>query len=220
MLPGPLTAPAPTGVVPRVRRRPAAATIVGILLAVAGVLGSVVWFGAVSPLGFTRFPVIEGDRTLTFRDAGTYVVFEEFSGAAEARLPSPLDVTVIDRTGNEVPVVALTDPGDTAPAHPYDLPGYEGRAVAEVTVPRPGRHLVRVRIREAGRYAPDEYEAVPSADIAVAREVAVTWVAHPAVGLLVGPVPFAVGVAVLVVGRRRRAARDAVAAPGSAEVVR
>jgi hypothetical protein len=220
VLPGPLTPPAPIGAVPRARRRPAVGTIVGIVLLVLGGIGSLVWFGAVSPLGFTRFPVIKGDRTLTFRDAGTYVAFEEFPGAADGRLPSPLDVTVIDRTGNEVPVTPLTTPGDTAPVHPYDLPGFEGRAVAEITVPRPGRYLVRVRIREAGRYAADEYEAVPSADVAVAREVAVTWVAHPAVGVLVGPVPFVAGVAVLVVGGRRRAVRDPTPAPGSAEAVR
>jgi hypothetical protein len=50
--------------------------------------------------------------------------------------------------------------------------------------------------------------------------VAVTWVAHPAVGVLVGPVPFVAGVAVLVVGGRRRAVRDPTPAPGSAEAVR
>jgi hypothetical protein len=220
MLPGPLTPPSPAGVAPRPPRRPAVATVAGILLVAVGVLGSLVWLGAVSPLGFIRFPVIDGDRTLTFRDAGAYVVFEEFPGAAGDRLPSPLDITVIDHTGNDVPVTPLTRPGAPTPVHPYDLPGFEGRAVAELTVPRSGRYLVRVRIREVGRYAPEEYTAVPSADLAVAREAAVHWVAHPAVGVLVGPVPIAAGVVVLVVGRRRRAARASHRTAGSAETVR
>ncbi len=192
----------------------------GVVLVIVGLLGSLLWFGAVSPIGFIRFPVLDDDRTLTFRDPGTYVVFEEFDGAADDRLPSPLDITVVDRTGNDVAVTPLTEPGVTEPTDAYRMLTFEGRAVAEFTVPRSGPYLVRVRIREAGRYAPEDYEVVPGADIAVGRELATTWVAHPLVGLLVGPVPVAAGLVVLVIGRRRRRTRGGVSTSGAQGVVR
>src|SRR5690606_23911491 len=100
--------------------------------------------GGLSPLGYERFPLLALDRAVELDRAGTYVVFEEFDGASRPELPSALQVSVFGTDGRPVPVRQLIAPGArTAPAA-YRLITYEGRAIAEFTVPRPGRYLVQV----------------------------------------------------------------------------
>lgn len=167
------------------------------------------WLTALSPYGFRRFSLADGDRVLVIHRAGTYEVFEEFPGAAAHQLPSPLEVSVIDTEGRAVEVQRLVRPGDRAPVDTYDLPLYEGRGVARFDAPRTGRYLLRVGELDPGTYTAEEYSRAAGVVIAVGPSAASTWIASPLISLVVGPVPFVVGIVVIVVTTRAARARGA-----------
>ncbi len=54
--------------------------ILGLAMVVAALVGSVVWAMGYSPLGFERFSLNGGARSLTFDTTGEYVVYEERTG--------------------------------------------------------------------------------------------------------------------------------------------
>lgn len=177
-----------------------------------GLVGGVVWTGALSPVGYHRFSVVTLDRTLDIDRAGTYLVFEEFAGASEPDLPSPLDVSVFATDGRPVDVRPLIEPGERAAPHGYRLLSYEGRAIAEFTVPRPGRYLVQVRPLAPESVEESDFRAGMPHTIAVGRDLTTTWLGSWVAAILMGPLPVLTGIALLVVWRRRsRAARR----PGS-----
>jgi hypothetical protein len=182
----------------------------GAVLIVVAVVGAVVWTAALSPVGYNRFSVTSLDRTLDIDRAGTYLVFEEFAGASQPDLPSTLEVSVFATDGRAVPSRRLIDPGERAAPHAYNLFGYEGRAIAEFSIPRPGRYLVQVRPVGAGSADPGEYRDVVPETIAVGRDLAAGWLGGWLGPLLMAVVPFVLGVALIVVWRRKsRASRTA-----------
>lgn len=173
MIPVPLAVP--VDVRPRPARRPSrtlrwAAAIAAVL----AVVGAVVWAGAYSPLGYERFDVFEGSRELTFRQGGTYVVHEEFDGASQPRLPTPIEVEVTDADGARVAVEPALEPGERGAPGAYDTPWHEGRALASFEVEHDGSYLVEVVFvpGEAGRYRPFE-----QVTLAVGRQPALSWMA-------------------------------------------
>lgn len=181
------------------RRGPAipVAGAVGAALIVVGLLAVVVWGAAVSPYGFARFSLADGDRTLAVRQAGTYVVFEEFAGAAGDDPTLPLQVVVIDERGLPVEVTYLVDPTEPGAAESYQVPFHEGRAVAQFHLPDRGRYLVQVGVGPPGTYPIDLYRTDPAATIAIGRRTSLSWVGSIAVPLVAGVVPAAVGVGLL-----------------------
>lgn len=206
MLPPPLAPPLPT---PVPRRSIPWLGVVGVALVLIGILGGIVWFGALSPFGFVRIRfVTAAERTIDVARPGTYLVFEEGPGATAADLPPRLSITVLDESGRSVPVETLVAPGERAAPQAYHVPPNEGRAIARFDASRDGSYYVRVAqldLRNAGD--PDGYRADLPRTIAVGRELSWPWMRSPLGLLVLGVLPMLVGVALLARERRRRRAR-------------
>lgn len=207
----------PTPLVPPVTRagravRPVwwAGAWAGVALVVAAVFGAVLWVGALSPLGFQRFSVLDADRRIEFRQPGTFVVFEEYRGASRPTFPPALDITVRDAKGTPVDVERLIPLGESAAPDAYRDPfGHEGRAIARFTITEPGSYRVRVVPKPLGTYDPAEYASRVRGTVALGRDVSTTWLGTPwgAVALVV--VPLISGLVLLALTRRaRRSARN------------
>jgi hypothetical protein len=203
VIPVVLTPPLSAGPRRRTRALPIAA-LVGAGLVLWGVLATVVWGAAVSPYGFVRFSLADADRTITVQRAGTYVVFEEFPGAAGDDPTLPLEVSVIDEQGLPVEVTPLIDPTDPGAAASYRVPFHEGRAVAQFHLPERGRYLLRVDLRPLEDAPPGRYRVDPSARLALGRRTSLSWVGSIAVPLLGGVAPAAAGTWVLIRSVRAR----------------
>jgi len=207
MLPPPLTGPLPSRRLRRTRWRIPWLAIVGILLVVAGVIGAIVWVGALSPYGFIRFPLSRADRTITISRPGTYLVFEEYAGAARSDLPSRLDIAVNDGNGRSL-ADALLEPGERGAPFAYNVPPNEGRAVARFVAPRPGRYFLRIETPDDEAVDAARYRDHLPDGIAVGRELGMAWLRTPLGLVLFGLLPLAAGGVVMarvVVRRRQRA---------------
>ncbi|WP_334141521.1 hypothetical protein [Rhabdothermincola sp.] len=197
-------------------RRPSSISLAGALgatLIMVGVVAVVVWAAAVSPYGFARFTLADADRTISVRQGGTYLVFEEFTGASGDEPPLPLQVSVIDQRGRPVEVTYLIDPTDPGAADSYRVPFHEGRAVARFQVPEGGRYLVQVDVRPPGTYPAGLYRADPAATVAIGRPASLTWMGSVAAPLVVGVAPVVVGVGLLARACRSRAGTQRRAPP-------
>jgi hypothetical protein len=191
--------------------------ILGVLLVVAGMVGTIVWLGAFSPYGFVRFALPRPDHTITISRPGTYLVFEEFAGAARRDLPSPIDISVTPSVGYPaLPVEPLVEPGERGAPLAYNVPPNEGRAIARFVAPRPGRYLLMVdTIAPEQADAPLYRDQLPEG-LAVGRELGAAWLRTPIGLALFGLLPLAAGTTVLVVvvvRRRGRSARPHRGAP-------
>jgi hypothetical protein len=203
MIPAVLAEPVPPPRRPGERLGLPGVLLAGMALVVAGTVATLVWAAAVSPYGFARFALADADRTLTVRDPGVYIVFEEFPGATGDAPTLPVDVSVLDSRGRPLAVTVVLDPADPRGTASYQLPWREGRAIAEFEVRTGGTYLVRVTPRAPGTYASDLYRIRPSADIAIGREISTSWLGSPLVALVAGLLPFTVGLVMVVVGVRR-----------------
>lgn len=204
VLPPPLAPPLPSRTVRGARRRLPWRAAIGVLLLVAGLVGTLVWVGALSPYGFVRFPLVRADRTITISRPGDYLLFEEYAGASQGDLPSALSVGVLDSSGRTVPVQPLLDAGERGAPSGYRVPLREGRAVARFAAPRRGLYLVRVEPLDVDAPDRSRYRAGLPTDLAVGRELAWGWLRTPLGLVVLGLVPLAAGVAVLVWAARRR----------------
>jgi hypothetical protein len=175
----------------------------------------VLWVAALSPLGYPRFSVLDTDRSFTVHRAGTYVLFEEFAGATEPDLPSPIDVSIIGEDGRTVPLRYQQDPGERAAVDPYSMLGVEGRAIARFDIDEPGRYLVQVQARRPQSYEPGDYRSGVPLSLAVGRDISTSWLGSPIVGIAAGPGLFVLGILLAVVGwqSRDRAGRASVTTP-------
>ncbi len=178
--------------------------LVGFGLLLAGIVGAIGWVGAFSPYGFVRFSLWRADRTIMINRPGDYLVFEEGAGATDSDLPPRLAITVMDDGGASVPVEQLIDPGTRAAPYAYHVPPNEGRGIARFTASRSGRYFLQVEPLAAQGIDPSDYRPDPPASLAVGRELDIAWLRTPLGLLALGGVPFAAGVVVLVIARRRR----------------
>lgn len=215
MIPAVLAEPVPGRDAARPSSPVPAILVVGAALVLLGTVAMLVWLAAVSPYGFARFALVDADRTITVREGGTYVVFEEFPGATGDAPTLPVEVSVLDGRGRPLAVTPLLDPTDPAGTPSYQLPWREGRAIAEFRVPEGGTYLVLVTLRPPGTYPSDLYSLRPSADIAIGREISTSWLGSPFVPIFAAALPVAVGAVFVVMGagRWRQARRTARAAP-------
>jgi hypothetical protein len=181
-------------------------TVVGTLLIVAGLAVCVVWAGAFSPLGFRRFQLVEADRRVEFKQAGSYVVYLERSEAAESGPVPSLDVSVVNTdSGVSVPVVAVPRP--VPDEYSYDTLWYRGRAVARFDIAEPGTY--RLLVTPAGSRLNLED------GIALGREGSEGWFGSLWAVAAFGLVPVVLGSSIVVAsGVRGRRARRAVPATG------
>jgi hypothetical protein len=202
VLPGPLAPPAHASARSQ-RRRVPRFVVAGLALIALGVAGAMLWAGALSPLGYQRFSLLSPDRTFEVERPGTYVVFEEFTGAGRPDLPSPIEVAVVGVDGRPLEVSPLIRPGEQGAPHAYRVL-FEGRAIAQFTVSRPGRYLMRIRVLDpAGLDAGDYRSGIPHT-MAVGGDITTTWLGTAWAALLLGPIPAGAGLALLVVAWRRR----------------
>lgn len=198
MIPAPLTTPVdvrPRSGVDRHRLLRWA----GVVLLVLAVFGGVVWAGAYSPFGYQRFDVFDQGRVLDLRQGGTYTVYEEFDGASDVRLPTPVEVVVRREDGEVVAVTPAQAPGERAAPDAYDSRWHEGRALATFEVDDGGRYVVQVEFLEA---LPGQYRAFERVTIAVARQPTFDWLAGPLGAVVLAGVPAALGVMALLVAWR------------------
>jgi hypothetical protein len=209
MISGPLVAdlatPAGPWTTPRsTRARATTITLAGVALLASAVIGLVAWAIFVSPLGFSRYPLSDQDRTFTIHRAGTYVVYFEFPGESRAALPPALDVRVVPLSGQEVDVHPIGSPGVEGAPNAYDLAGHEGRAVAEIVAHRAGTFVVSITPVRAAEVDTSQQRIVTEGTIALGREWSRTWLATWFGFVLVVVMPILVGAALVVVGRHQR----------------
>jgi hypothetical protein len=176
-----------------------------VALVLAGIVGGIVWSGALSPFGFVRYPWVRNqDRTINVSRPGTYLVFEEQSGAADADLPPMLSITVIDPNARNVPVESLIAPGTRSAPYSYRVPPNEGRAIARFTAPREGQYLLSVEQLNPEATDRTGYQDDLPRTVAVGRQLAWPWLRSPLGLLALGVLPLLGGIVVLVRDQRRR----------------
>lgn len=172
MIPGVLTPP-PVQAAPTHEQHRLLLRWVGIALIVVAAIGAVVWTAGYSPVGYQRFDAADGGRSLTFRQAGDYLVYEERAAGGNLR-DGGLSVVVQDEDGA-----------------PVDVHDTEGRAIARFTLEEAGTYTVLV----SGSAASDT-------TVAVAHARSATWLGTLAGLAALGLLPAAAGALALVLSRR------------------
>jgi hypothetical protein len=185
---------------------------VGALLVFAGLLGAAVWVISLTPIGFARFRLIDGDRIENYRSAGTYVVFEERNGAGDPLLPPPISVSVTSQQGDVVPVEQLIKPYQRSSPYVYSTPWQQGRAIARFTIDEPGSYYVRSL--PVGGSSLAGYGSRRGGTRAIGRDLALSWLGGWAGLAVLCGVPVLAGIGCVVMARRRR-----LAAPPAADAM-
>lgn len=188
-------------VVPRVRRRGGPGRllwVVGVAMVLAGMVGSVVWAMGYSPLGFDRFSLDGGARSLTLDSTGEYVVYEQRVGDEP-----PLFTTLVVQSGAGERIATEPPVSSDGGVARRDLPMFAAWEVARFTVVTPGVYSVyAVRSTPTGPR--------PSGTLAVAPVSTTRW-QGTWLGLAVfGALPVVIGGAVLAAAVRR----DRAGSPG------
>lgn len=166
--------------------------LVGLAMVVAAVVGSVVWAMGYSPLGFERFSLNGGARSLTFDTTGEYVVYEERIGD---ELPLLTTLVVQSQLGERL----VTTPAVGNDGQPVrrNLPMLDVWEVARFTVTTPGTYSVY-----AVRATPADPR--PAGTLAVASVTSTGW-QGTWLGLVVfGALPGAIAALLLAAAVRRR----------------
>lgn len=208
MISGPLapdlSAPAPGARAPGAPRLGSVALgRLGLALVACGLLGAVAWGVFVSPLGFTRYPLTERDRTFTIHRAGTYVVYIEYPGASGAALPPALDINVASLAGRPIEVRPLGASGLRSAPGAYRLGPYEGRAVALIVAREAGTFLVTIEPTPASQVDPSQEQVIAEATIALGRGWSRGWLASWGGVVLVVMAPILAGMILMAMGWRR-----------------
>lgn len=176
-------------------------TVVAMGLFMAAVFGAVVWAVGLSPLGFDRFALGGGARSLRFDVGGEFVVFEQRDGGARPQFTS----LVIQGPGGER-IPTYVAPGAVAGVVERDLPFFDAWEVARFDVEIPGVYTLYAVRSAPGMARPDGTLAVTSARSA-------GWMGSWAGFGAFAVAPALVGVAVLVVTRRPRRDEPGFRAP-------
>lgn len=170
------------------RRRPPSrwlARVVGVALLAAGVFGAAVWVAGFSPVGFERFDLTGGARTLRFDTPGEYLVYEARTDGVFPELGS---LTVTGPDGEAVGVRPPSGVNDGAVAR--SLPMFAAWEVGRFSVANPGAYTIAA-LRPGAGVAP------PSSTIAVAPARTATWVGGWLGLVVLAVMPFALGVGVV-----------------------
>lgn len=180
---------------PRRRRGPGGLLLaLGIAMVAAALFGSTVWAVGYSPLGFERFSLDGGARSLTFDTTGEYVVYEERVGDNPPRL-----TTLVVQSGSGERITTQLPTGDDGGRAQRNLPLFDAWEVARFTVAAPGVYSVY-----AVRSAPSDPQ--PAGTLAVASVTTTGW-QGTWLGLVVfGALPAVAGAVLLAAAVRRRAA--------------
>ena len=194
---------------------PRSIALIGIALIACGVIGLAAWGIFLSPLGFTRYPLSDRDRTFTIRRPGTYVVYFEFPGESRTLLPPALDIGAAALSSQKVDVTIISPPGHKGAPGAYDLWGHEGRAVALITSHEAGTFVVSITPTPATEVDTNSQRIVTQGTIALGREWSASWLASWGGVTLLVVVPIVAGVAVLVLAWQRRGPRSADDDPGA-----
>lgn len=195
MIPGALTAPpAPSRI--GGPRAGGIARAVGALLLVLALVGGSAWYLVYSPFSFRRWSTLEVVPELVIKDPGTYVVYEEFPGAADSTADSNLTISLSSIGGRRV---SGTDQigADGRSTSTYHTPFHEGRAVASFVVDRPGTYRLVAFTSGPG------VTSSSAPKLAWAPSGRPGWLGGLTGLLVLVVVPAAAGVIVLVVARRR-----------------
>jgi hypothetical protein len=192
---------------------PRSIALIGIALIACGIVGLAAWGIFLSPLGFTRYPLSDRDRTFTIRRPGTYVVYFEFPGESRSLLPPALDIGAASLSGQDVDVTIISRPGHRGAPGAYDVWGHEGRAVALITSHESGTFVVSITPTPATEVDTNSQRIVTQGTIALGREWSATWLASWGGITLLVVVPIVAGVAVLVLAWRRRGPGDQAGDP-------
>ena len=172
-----------------------------------GVVGAIViWVIGVKNVSdtvdnFARYRA-PGARVLTFNSPGTFTIYYEGSDNRDD-VPG-LDITVVDASGNEVPIQT----GDI-PDVSFSVNGHAGVAVAKVKIPAAGKYTIDV----------ESSDASGDFNVAVGKGVLGKLAQYILAGIGVGFVGVVLGVVTLIVtgvkrGRRKREAAAALAPAG------
>jgi hypothetical protein len=188
------------------RSRARRLALTGVALIAAAIIGLVAWAIFVSPLGFSRYPLSDQDRTFTIHRAGTYVVYFEYPGESRSALPPALDVRVVPLSGQQVDVHPIGTPGVAGAPDAYDLGSHEGRAVAVIVAHRAGTFVVSITPVAASSVDTSQQRIVTEGTIALGREWSRSWLASWFGFGLVVVVPVLVGLGLLVAAWRQRSA--------------
>lgn len=183
----------------RERRRPPSrwlARMVGLALVGAGLFGAVVWVAGYSPVGFERFDLAGGARTLRFDTPGEYILYEP---RAEGVFPELGAVSVSGPDGDLVTVRPPAGVNDGVVAR--SLPLFAAWEVGRFSVVDPGSYTIAAMRAGAGA-------AVPSSTVAVAPSRTATWVGGWFGLVALSILPLALGVGVLWASWRRPATDD------------
>ena len=195
MIPGSLTAP-PAPVRAGGPTAGGVARAVGALLLVAALAGASAWYLVYSPFSFRRWSTLEVVPELVIKDPGTYVLFEEFPGAADATAPSDITVALTSIGGRRISGTSMVGP-DGHSRTTYHSPFHDGRAITSFVIDRPGTYRLVAFTSGAG------VTAANAPKLALAPDGRPGW-AGSTVGLLVLVlVPLTAGVTLLLVARRR-----------------
>lgn len=172
----------------RARRRPPSrwlARVVGAALVGAGLFGAAVWVAGFSPVGFERFDLAGGARTLRFDTPGEYILYES---RQEGAFPELGAVSVSGPDGDLVTVRPPAGVNDGVVAR--SLPLFAAWEVGRFSVVDPGAYTIGALRSGAGA-------AVPSSTVAVAPGRTATWVGGWFGLVALSVLPLALGVGVL-----------------------
>jgi hypothetical protein len=168
--------------------------ILGLAMVVAALVGSVVWAMGYSPLGFERFSLNGGARSLTFDTTGEYVVYEERIGDD---LPLLTTLVVQSELGERLTTTPAV--GNDGQPVQRNLPMFDAWEVARFTVTTPGNYSVY-----AVRATPADPR--PAGTLAVASANSTGW-QGTWMGLVVfGAMPGVIAALLLAAAVRRRSA--------------
>jgi len=165
-------------------------TVVAMGLFMAAVFGAVVWVVGLSPLGFDRFALGGGARSLRFDVSGEFVVFEQRDGAASPQFTS---LVIQGPSGQRVPTYVAA--GAVAGVVERDLPFFDAWEVARFEVSTPGVYTLY-----AVRSAPGV--ARPDGTLAVTSIRSAGWMGSWAGFAAFAVAPALAGMAVLLAPRR------------------
>jgi hypothetical protein len=203
VIPGVLAPPAPSAVTQHLQRG-AIARATGIVVVALGLVAGAAWVGLVSPLSYRRWDLTNGgSQQLSIKEPGTYVLYEEYPGAAGSVAPPALELTVRSVSGRKVEITPLVDESTGVSPRTAAAPFPEGRAVGSFTVEKAGSFLVLASPSSRNASGLDDLDLMDTAHVAMSSDVPLGWIGNPAALLALTVAPVVVGGVLVLVGRRR-----------------